>query len=225
VDAALGWYLDMCLAHRVRSRIARGVWRALDPMPALHSAALVVEPTATVADVEAALAEAPHGGVADCFASLDLAPLGLSPLFDATWIWRAAPAPAPAPPGWSRVDSAERLAAWNAGWDTAGVLLPEHLHRPTFAVLEATAAGRVRAGCVATLGTGLVYVSNVHAVGAGDPAVDWDDVVAAVAALFPGRPLAGYERDADLTGALRAGFAAVGTTRIWVGGTRGDCTN
>lgn len=217
VDAGLGWYVDMCGAHGVRSTIARGVWRALDPVPPLHSAALVVEPSARVEDVEAALAEAPHRGVADCFGALDLAPLGLSPLFEATWLHLPAPQAVTAPAGWARVETPDDLARWNAVGDTSGVITAELLGRPTFAVLRADPA-REPLGCVATLGTGAVYVSNVRTgVQRGPAAVarEWSEVVAAVAHTFPGRAVVGYERGDDLTGALAVGFSAVGTTRIW----------
>jgi hypothetical protein len=217
VDAALGWYVDMCAAHDVRSRLVDGVWRAVDPMPPLHSAALVIEPTATISGVRAALAEAPHHGVADGFASLDLTELGVRQLFEATWIWRAGLAAGAVPPrGWYRVETADQLAAWNAGWDTEAVIVPAMLRRPTVAVLAAGAGARVPGGCVATLGTGAVYLSNVHARGGQGPATqDWADVVAAVATTFPGRPIVGYEQDADLAAAVAAGFEPVGRTRVW----------
>ena len=219
VDAGLDWYVTMCAAHGVRSRIADGVWRALGPMPALHSAALVVEPRAGVADVEAALAEAPHRGVADCFGGLDLAGLGLQPLFEASWIhlpepprsWRGAPMPE----GWSRVTAPEPLARWNAAGDTSGVIVPALLERPTFAVLEAGLA-RSPLGCVAILGTGAVYLSNLRLEGADDPARGWAEAVQAVVATFPRRSVVGYEQGASLAEALAMGFEEVGTTRIWV---------
>jgi hypothetical protein len=45
--------------------------------------------------------------------------------------------------------------------------------------------------------------------------VDWNELVAAVAARFPDRPLVGYEAGSDLQGALGAGFEPVGELRIW----------
>ena len=219
VDAGLEWYVEMCSAHGVRSRIVDGVWRAQDPMPPLHSAALVVEPMAGVEDVEAALAEAPHRSVADCFGDLDLAQLGLTPLFEATWLHLPELRTGSAPEGWSRVDAPERLKRWNAAGDTSGVINDQLLERPTFAVLEAEPA-RMPLGCVATLGTGAVYLSNVRVDPSAHPAAavrHWEEVVAAVVATFPGRPIVGYESGANSEAALAVGFHSVGTTRIWVG--------
>jgi hypothetical protein len=212
VDAGLDWYVAMCAAHGVRSRLADGVWRALDQMPPLHSAAVVVEPGSGTAAVEAALAEAPHRGVADCLGGLDLSSQGLEPLFEATWLHLPAPSPAASASSsgvWRRVTTAEDLARWNAAGDTEGVLVPAMLERPTFAMLG---ADRAPLGCVATLGTGAVYLSNVRA--SGD---EWAEVVAAVAATFPGRPVVTYARGTPLAAALSTGFEPVGTTRIWVG--------
>lgn len=217
VDAGLDWYVAMCAAHGGRSRLADGVWRALDPMPPLHSAALVVEPYADRAAVEAALTEAPHQGVADCFGGLDLRGSGLVPLFEAAWIHRPAPALAPKPAAWSRVVTPSDLDRWNAVGDTSGVIVQPLLERPTFAVLEAADRGPL--GCVATLGTGAVYLSNVRADADGPDALAavWAEIVAAVAATFPGRPIVGYERGDDLAAARAIGFDVVGTTRVWVG--------
>ncbi|WP_374457070.1 hypothetical protein [Nocardioides sp.] len=209
VDAGLDWYVGMCAAHGVRSRLADGVWRALDPVPALHSAALVIEPGAGVGDVEAALAEAPHRGVADCFGTLDLTVLGLRALFEASWLHLPAPSSASVPAGWSRV-APDGLERWNAAGDTTGVIVPSLLERPTFAVL---ASERAPLGCVATLGTGAVYLTNVRGAERA-----WDQVVTAVGATFPGRSLVTYDRGEDLAAALEVGFTPVGTTRIWVEG-------
>ena len=101
----------------------------------------------------------------------------------------------------------------------SGVINDQLLQRPTFAVLEAEPA-RTPLGCVATLGTGAVYLSNVRVDLSAHPAVavgHWEEVVAAVVHTFPGRPIVGYERDADSEAALAVGFHPVGTTRIWVG--------
>ena len=42
-------------------------------------------------------------------------------------------------------------------------LLPGLLADPTFAVLERRDADVITMGCIATLGTGTVYLSNLHA--------------------------------------------------------------
>jgi len=74
--------------------------------------------------------------------------------------------------------------------------------------------GRIVAGAVARLGSGVVDVSNVFAVPPGS--VDWAELAAAIAVYFPGRPLVGYERGEALTSALDSGFVPTGELMVWV---------
>ena len=45
--------------------------------------------------------------------------------------------------------------------------------------------------------------------------VVWRSLVATAGEIFPGLPLAGYERGDDLAAAHRAGFETVGPLRVW----------
>jgi hypothetical protein len=81
-------------------------------------------------------------------------------------------------------------------------------------VLERQVDGTAVAGAVARLGTGTVGLSNVHA--APGQVLDWDELAAVVAHLFPSRPLVGYERGDDLAAALGGGFEVTGELRVWV---------
>ena len=215
VDASIGWYDDLCVLHGIGSTLADGVWSALEPPPPLHSAAVTVEPSATAATVLDRLADGPPGGVKDSFATVDLGAAGWELLFEATWMHLPAPeVPAAAPPGWQQVRKPAELARWTAGHDTAEVLLPGLLRRGHLVVLERRVDGTAVAGAVARLGSGTVDLSNVHA--APGHAVDWDELAAVVAHLFPGRWLVGYEHGDDLEAALAGGFTAVGDLRVWV---------
>ena len=219
IDASVGWYEDLCSLHGVASSISRGLWKAVSAPPPLHSDAVVVEPGVTVDQVTASLAGRRHAGVKDSFAALDLSGADLRPLFSATWIHRR-PAPAPlrtANTGrspWTLVRTSEQLAEWTALHDTTGVLLPALLQRGHFAVLARRVGGRVTAGDVARLGSGVVDVSNTYAV--EGHRLDWDELAGAVAELFPARPLVGYQRGRQLEAALAAGFEPVGELRVWV---------
>lgn len=213
VDASLSSYVDQFAMHDVPAVLSDGVFRALAHPPPFHSTALTVEPGLTGDLLRRLILEGPLPGVADNFCDQDLSDVGLTVLFSATWLHRPA-AVATMPPGWGRVSSRAALTVWNAAGDTTGVLLPAVLYRATYAVLEQRDADGVVAGCVARLGSGHVYLSNVHA--APGHRCDWDQVVDAVTATFPDRPILGYEHGGDLACARDVGFEAIGDKRVWV---------
>jgi hypothetical protein len=215
IDANVGWYEAIFAVHGIGSVLSEGLWSALGPPPPFHSHALVVEPSVTVQALEARIGEVANASFKDGFASLDASGLGMSPLFDATWIHHEPDATAAGEPAaWVEVRTPEGLAEWNAGWDTAEVLVPAILQRAQFRVLARRTGGETLAGAVARLGTASVDVSNVH--GVNGHVVDWAELAAAIAARFPNRPMVGYEQGADLEGAVAGGWEAVAPLRVWV---------
>jgi hypothetical protein len=216
IDASIGWYEDITALHGIHTRLEDGVWSSVGPPPPLHSAVVAVEPWVSVEQIEAALEGRDGWGYKDSFATLAPArPAEL--LFAATWM-HLDPAPASdrrrrSP--WHRVRDPQDLARWNAGHDTAEVLLPGLLERGHFAVLARIDGGEIEAGAVARLGSGAVDLSNVHA--ADGATVDWAELSDVVGRVFPGRPIVGYERGDDLEAALAGGFEPIGDLRVWVG--------
>ena len=212
IDASIGWYDDLCTLHGTASMLADGLWSALGPPPPLHSAAVTVEEQVTAERVLDRLADGPPGGVKDSFSTVDLGGAGWELLFEATWLHLPAPAaPAGLPPGWQEVRDVPGLQRWTSGHDTAEVLLPGLLRSAHFRVLAKVEDERVVAGAVARLGSGVVDLSNAHGDG-----LDWSELVAAAACIFPGRPLVGYESGDDLAAAVQSGFSPVGPLRVWV---------
>jgi len=211
VDANIGWYEDIFAMHGIGSTLEDGLWSSLGPPPPLHSDVVTLDPAVRAEQVLERLAGRPHAGVKDSFAALDLSSAGMDVLFTATWIHRE-----PATAGgtaWRAVRTADALAAWNAGWDTADVLLPALLERAHVRILERAEGGEVTGGAVVRLASGVVDVSNVH--GLGGHGVDWTELAAAIASAFPDRPMVGYERGADLDAAVAGGFVPVGDLRVW----------
>lgn len=98
VDASACWYDNICASHGVAASIVEGIWISRTAPPPLHSAANVIEPWVGVHQVLRAVERFEHCSVADCFASLDLGPVGMEVLFTAEWIHRAAH-PSERPPG------------------------------------------------------------------------------------------------------------------------------
>jgi hypothetical protein len=213
VDASIGWYEDLFTLHGVGSVLDGGLFSASGPPPPLHSDAVVVEPEVTADSVLARLDGRAHGGVKDSFAAMDLSGEGMDLLFAATWIFREA-AQRPATTGWTVVTSVDELAEWTAQHDTAQVLLPPLLDRAHFRILARREGGRIVAGAVARLGSGIVDVSNAYAVPGHE--LDWAELARAVGGHFPDRPLVGYERGDALTAARDGGFVPVGDLRVWV---------
>jgi hypothetical protein len=196
--------------------LAEGLWSALDAPPPLHSDAVVVEPAVTADQVLTRLDGRTHGGVKDSFARMDLSGEGMSLLFSATWMWReGGPGREPgASAEWAAVTGPAELAEWTGLHDTRDVLLPPLLRRAHFRIMARYADGRIVAGAVARLGSGIVDVSNVYAV--PGHRVDWAELADAIGTYFPDRPLVGYERGDALDAALDGGFLPTGELRVWV---------
>ena len=215
VDASIGWYEDITALHGVPTRLSDGVWSSVGPPPPLHSDAVVVEPTVTAEQVVAVLEGRDHAGFKDSFSSIDASQFGMDLLFAATWLHRDPRGGSRvAKGGWTVVSTPEELGRWTSGHDTAEVLLPALLERGHFKILARWAGGQIVAGAVARLGSGVVDLSNVHS--ATGHVVDWAALAESVDALFPGRPIVGYERGEDLDAALDGGFVPVGELRVWV---------
>ena len=215
VDASLAWYDAVTTLHGVRCGIEDDTWVAYDPPPPLHSAAKTVEPTARPDRGLRVLDRLGAGSIADCFGRFDLTAAGYHVLFEARWIHREPPErpSRQLPDGWSVVRTPDLLATWTTHHDTTGVLVDGLLDRSSFRVLARHLDGQLVAGFVTHLCSGVASVSNAWS----DPAyaLDWDAMIAAAAALHPGRALVGYERGADLVGALDAGFRDVGPHVVW----------
>jgi hypothetical protein len=117
----------------------------------------------------AAAPPAPGWAVKDSFAALDLAPLGLRPLFEVSWIhWpmRAIDQRHVA----HRVSGEDELAAWERAWAGANAadaqgrlfraaLLSERDH----AIMALTRRGAIVAGCIVSRSDNVVGMSNVFA--------------------------------------------------------------
>lgn len=155
--------------------------------------------------------------VKDSFASLDLSGYGLRVLFDAEWIHRPAlDHDTVDAPRWRVVETVDELRKWATAQGGGAVFRPGLLDDSSVAVvLLPTGAGdAVAAGAVGNRGGDVVGLSNVFTVSAS-PDAAWAGAIVALSARFPGLPLVGYERGADLAAAHRAGFTSVGQLRVW----------
>ncbi len=222
------WCAAMCRAHGGRSHLSASLWHADRQMPAFYPSAVTLRSTAQAqAEIlrKIATARLPAGStVKDSFAALDLGAAGFAPLFDATWLWR----PLDAPAGdagvvqWRRVADEATLARWQAAWspEASGppAFVPALLQQSEHSILAGWRGGQIVAGCVASHGKSVIGLSNWFAAGALDAAEEAAALRACLAAIgqwHPELPVAGYESGERLARFQQAGFAPIGTLRIW----------
>jgi hypothetical protein len=215
VDASRQWYDDVFALHGIPVRIDDGLWTALGSPPPWHSAAKTLEPGVETERVVRALAALEHCAVADSFGDLEPERHGFELLIEARWLHRD---PLPQredrlPGGWSVVDTVAGLTEWTAAHDYAIVLRPVVLDHPRFRILARRHAGALVGGAVLHDGGGAVGLSNTW----GEVVVAApDELLTAVAALHPGRPVTGYADGVELDAMVAAGFSALGPQRVWV---------
>jgi hypothetical protein len=229
------WCDTVCRAHGVPGEFHDTLWVNRHAVPRFHPNSVMLadgrsarEQLAHIRQLVAADLARPWS-VKDSFSALDLAELTFQPLFDATWLWRAPSAPLPGVPPvatrWARIDGASELAAWEAAWSrdptnrhsapSPRLFLPSLVADREVAFIAAYAGPEIVAGAIANRGDGVVGVSNLFAP--RDALVPfWAGCVARIHECFPGLPLVGYERAAELAAALAVGFEALHDLRVWV---------
>ena len=209
------WYETMFQVHGLAYTRGRSTFVTDAPPPRFHSHMLAFDPRcspATLKKIETQSIKEDFG-IKDAFDAYDLAPLGLSPLFEARWIW-ADRLPVQDTADWSKVTNADQLLAFETAWNDGHVPKARHfpdamLDRPEIAFWTRSISGRVVAGAIANLSEDCVGLSNCFGPGA-------IVVGSHLAAAFGGwRPVVGYERGEDLETALEAGFSDAGPLKVW----------
>ncbi len=216
------WCAAMCRSHGLTGAFGAQSWSAPSRTPLYYPDAVTLVPDTDPAELTARIdTGAPGASVKDSFADLDLTGDGFRVLFEARWIHRPAGAPAPASGlRWDVAGDPDALREWAHAWDggngDAHLFRPALLDDPSTRVIAGRADdGRVVAGAVASLGGGVVGVSNVFARDGGADAA-WPVVLEAVNGLFPALPVVGYEHGDALAAAVRHGFGPVGPLRVWL---------
>ena len=118
---------------------------------------------------------------------------------------------------WSTIRTAAALATWQIAWGggTPGPFRPQLLDDDAVLVVGGRREGGIVAGAVLKRSPRVVGISNVFAVD-GDLDAAWSGILAVMAERWPGLPAVGYESGHELDVAVRAGFAPIGTLRIWL---------
>ncbi|MGW5847323.1 hypothetical protein ACWFQ8_05010 [Streptomyces sp. NPDC055254] len=229
-----GWCHAVCAAHGLPGGFGDGaaVWASAERTPPLYPDAITLDASVSAEGVLLGIDTDGSGcSVKDSFARLDLDGDGFEVIVEAQWIHRPAGAPVPAAADggdggdggdedlvWSRVGSPAELEAWEAAWggeESTGLFRPELL-REDIAFLAGRSGGRIVAGAVGSLGSGVVGVSNLFTDEEERADAVWAAVLARVTALWPDADVVGYESGDDLDAALRHGFAPLGPLRVWL---------
>ncbi|MGW7364111.1 hypothetical protein ACWGI8_11935 [Streptomyces sp. NPDC054841] len=220
------WCDTMCRAHGVSGVFGERAWTSEQRTPPLYPDAVTLTPDATGREVlEQVDRETPGCSVKDSFGRLDLSADGFDVLFEARWIHRPAVLAAPVAPDdvtWRPVRTVRNLVEWDSAWaqgdqDLAGLFRAELLaDRSTTLLAGTTDRGtRTVAGAVVSRSESVVGVSNLFGTD-GDLDRAWAGCLAAVARLWPGMPVAGYEHGDSLTAAIQQGFVPGTTLRVWL---------
>jgi len=211
------WCDAVCRSHGYPGEFSGRLWISAGHALPFYPNAITLSPDVTAAEVTASQDLSRPFAIKDSFARLDLAPHGLTPLFDATWI--AVPTPVGGDePSWDVVTKPGDLVRWEAAWagggEVSGLFQPALLADADCAVLACRQGGTQVGGAIAYTAGGVTGISNVFKSGIASGPL-WEGVVRAVAELRPGLPIVGYERGEDLAAARRAGFTVLGPLRIW----------
>ena len=215
--ANVAWCETVCRGHGIPGSVTHGLWLAGGLPPPFFPDVVTSSPGLEASAVAEAVPRRDGASVKDSFGDVELGGQGFEVLFEAEWLWLEAATPAAgSPPAgattWVEVVDQAALEEWAVASGQRGTFPPALLADPAVRFLTARAPGEVVGRAALCLGAGVVGVSNVWSGGSGV----WDTVGGAASRLFPGRPLAGYERGADLAEAVAAGFVPVGRLRVWV---------
>jgi hypothetical protein len=215
------WCDAVCRSHGYPGEFTGRLWISAGHALPFYPNAITLSPDVTAAEATAGQDPSRPFAIKDSFARLDLAPHGLTPLFDATWI--AVPTPAGGDdPSWDVVTDPGDLVRWEAAWagggEVTGLFQPALLDDPDCVVLARRQDDTQVGGAIAFTAGGVTGISNVFKSGIVSESL-WEGVVRAVAGLRPGLPIVGYEQGEDLVAARAAGFRVLGPLRIWARGS------
>ncbi len=229
------WCDTVCRAHGIPGELQDSVWINRHPVPRFYSNAVTLtdqrKATTQLAHIQALLDSDLPGNwsVKDSFCTLDLTDLGFQVLFEASWLWRA---PAPAArhdpiPGirWTWLRDESELAQWETAWSDAPanmslapqprLFTPGLLIDQNIAFIAAYQDEVIVAGVIANRTGDVLGLSTVFTPAAGNDSL-WAGCIATVQDRFPGLPLVGYAREAELVVVQKAGFERLQGLRVWI---------
>jgi hypothetical protein len=228
VSNSLAWYKAIMRTHGVAGETVDGVWWCRGQVPPYYSNAITLTPSAqetalaVLKDLRRSLR--PPFTVKDSFANLDLAPLGMRPFIDASWVrldFAAGRFPSTSGAEWRQVANPEELERWEAAWREDAspaevrVFVPGLLDMVEISLLALFRGDRIVAGCAVNRSPGAAGFSNFFAM-EGERDAHLASAIGAAVRHAAGAPLVGWERGQDLVRMRQLGFMAVGPLRVWI---------
>jgi len=208
------WCGIVCETHGIAGISKKHVWATTSKSPTFYPDVITSSRHVAVGDVADIMGEREVFSIKDSFANLDMSPFGFGMLFEAEWIHHAPLTNSDSvPPAWRLATTESEFAEWTFSRGSENVIRPDVLKRRDVKVFTYEHMGK-RGGFIANLGADAVGISNVFSEGNSEHL--WPDIHKVVSAEFPGLPMVGYERGADLAAALRSGWTAAGPLRVWV---------
>ncbi|MEM6384198.1 MAG: hypothetical protein AAF739_16110 [Pseudomonadota bacterium] len=157
--------------------------------------------------------------IKDSFGDTAYTSLGMSVLFEASWIWRES-VEARFPANWRIVRDHDELAAWHTAWRKGGSPTDETVYpaallsEPKLHFIACWNGSEIEAGCLLSHSEDVVGLSNFFCVSDTDAA--FADASQVASALYPSLPIAGYEAGEMLAASTSAGFTALHRLRVLV---------
>jgi hypothetical protein len=210
------WCDIVCRSHGLPTVLSEQMWTAPDGSPRLYPDAVTLGPHLAADFVLGRIDTSPGCSVKDSFADLDLSEHGFIVLFDARWMFRE-PASPRTPPrlGWQLITTDDDLERWAVAADLEGIIRPELLRDPTVRVLSMLDDRAVTTGAIINWTGATVGLSNVFTTPT-TPMSAWRDLPAAIANVFAGVPIVGYEHGNALAAAAESGFETIAPLLVWL---------
>jgi hypothetical protein len=219
------WCDAVCRSHGYPGEFTGRLWISARHTLPFYPNAITLSPDITAVETTAGQDPTRPYSVKDSFARLDLAPEGLTLLFDAEWIALTLAPDGPAAGddlSWDAVTDPGELVRWEAAWadggDVIGLFRLALLADPHCAILACRRDHVLTGGATVYTTDGVSGILNVFKSGS-DAGALWVSAARAVAALRPGLPIVGYEHGEDLAAAGQAGFRVIGPLRVWARGS------
>ncbi len=218
------WCAAVWRSHGLPVAQACGLWFCERETPRYYPNVVTVELGANPADQAAFIADLQRSNpaldvsVKDSFASLDLHAVGMTPQFDARWLFRPAQVTyvSNAALQWRRIADGRGLAAWERAWrgadqDSQRIFAPQLLtDLRAFVLAGYDEREAIRAGGIVYDAAGALGLTNVFG--------SEREVFQALASIWPERELVCYAPGDSHRSAERNGFRVLGSLRVWVRG-------